>query len=77
MTAKKVSFVYTALNTKIHNKLQNVYVKMVQQIDLEYCEYEKAFWDLYQITKITKYRDFQYRLLVNAIHPNNRLFIGR
>ena len=37
-------------------------------------ELETAFKDLYVMTNITKYRDFQYRLLNLAIYANNVLF---
>ena len=37
-------------------------------------EYQRALTSFTKITSITKYRDFKYRLLVNAIFTNNRLF---
>ena len=40
-------------------------------IDVE--EYYNAFKGLYQITHITKYRNFQFRLLLNKIFVNDRL----
>ena len=36
-------------------------------------EFHRAFKNLYSVTNVTKLRDFQYRLLVNAIHTNTRL----
>ena len=40
-------------------------------IDLE--EYQKCFLQLYKITSITKFRSFQYRLLLNKIPTNIQL----
>ena len=38
-------------------------------------EYEQSFRNLYKITSFTKYRDFQYRLLLNKIPTNIDLHI--
>ena len=38
-----------------------------------YDEYIQAFESLYQITDVSKYRSFQYRLLTNCILLNDRL----
>ena len=42
--------------------------------DFDYDRYQKAFRYIYQITSITKYRDFQYRLLLKKIPCNQELF---
>ena len=51
-----------------------VYQRFSKTIEMTEIEYQKAFLDLKQVTNITKYRDFQYRLLVNDIHTNTRLY---
>ena len=40
----------------------------------EYPEYINAFNRLYKISKISKYRSFQYRMLLNIVLCNDRLF---
>ena len=35
-------------------------------------EYQAAFKSIYYVSNVTKYRDFQYRLLVNAIFTNDK-----
>ena len=42
-------------------------------IELNLEDYRKAFTRLYQCTKITKFRDFQYRLLLNKLVFNEHL----
>ena len=71
----KTSFIYKALNVGNTVPLQANYDKMKKTLPtLERMEYQKAFTSLYQITNITKFRNVQYRLLVNAIFTNNRLY---
>ena len=52
------------------------YVKSWEKDGLlfEYPVYQKSFSDLYKITKITKLRDFQYRLLLNKLVTNVHLY---
>ena len=55
-------------------EIYSSYSKIVKFVNVMTMEYLKAFKYIYQVTNITKYHDFQYRLLVNAIHANNKLF---
>ena len=43
-------------------------------VNIEYNDYCRAFCNLYKITKITKFRDFQYRMLLKKIPCNAELF---
>ena len=43
-------------------------------LDFEYGRYQKVFINLYRATKVTKYRDFQYRLLLNKLVCNRELY---
>ena len=43
-------------------------------LDIDYPSYRKLFENIYVATKITKYRDFQYRLLLHKIVINTDLF---
>ena len=47
------------------------------QVDVDYITYKKAFKKLYYTTKITKFRDFQYRMLLNKLVFNIDLFKWR
>ena len=42
--------------------------------ELDYSEYLKAFKTLHRVTKMTKYRDFQYCLLLNKLVFNGDLY---
>ena len=54
--------------------LEKVYQKFNKIVPLLQQEYQKAFQNLYKVTNITKYRDFQYCLLVCNIYTNNKLY---
>ena len=72
---KKIKTLYIYLIENQSTKDLNDYFRsMRNKIDLNYEEYIKAFRDINKITHIVKYKDFQYRLLVNAIFTNDRLF---
>ena len=43
-------------------------------LDLEYIEFEDAFNRLFLITKLTKFRDFQYRMLLGKLVTNADLY---
>ena len=55
-------------------EIRKAYKKFHKHVQVEFEQYYHAFIDIRKCTDITKYRDFQYRLLVNAIHTNNRLY---
>ena len=50
------------------------YVQIKTKVNVTEHKFQKAFKDIQKISNITKFRDFQYRLLVNGIHTNDRLF---
>ena len=70
---KKVAVIYDMLNDR-----NNPLPELFRTISKYYCvtqeQYEKSFQHLYKVTNITKLRNFQYRLLVNAIPANDKLF---
>ena len=70
----KVTYVYSILLNQLPNNINKNYVKFCKITQLTYDEYCKAFTNISKVTLITKYRDFQYRLLVSAIFTNNRLY---
>ena len=70
---RKVDYMYK--NVIAAKSMKNIeYDKMSRKIELEKNEYVQAFKNIYKVTNVTKYRDFQYRLLVDAIHTNDRLY---
>ena len=73
LRAKIVSYVYNHIITK-NCAINGSYAHFVQNFHIDIEQYEKAFVNINKVTNIVKYRDFQYRLLCNAIHTNNRLF---
>ena len=48
--------------------------KFNEKVELSVNGFKPAFSNYTKCMNITKYRDFQYRLLVNAIHANDRLY---
>ena len=55
-------------------KYYNKWLEVPEFSSLEYAFYEKCFARLYCCTDISKYRDFQYRLLLGKIFTNNILY---
>ena len=51
-----------------------LYAKISKFVKVSQEQYILAFSYIKKVTNIVKYRDFQYRLLTNAIHANNRLY---
>ena len=71
---KPVAFIYNHFvdtGLDVQNEMFN---KIKKHWDVDFLQYQKAFKAIYAVTNVTKYRDFQYRLLVNAIYANNRLY---
>ena len=59
----------TAYLSGIINKLgKNFSVQLSEE------ELQQAFVGIHKVTNITKYRDFQYRLLIGLLYTNDRLF---
>ena len=77
---KPIGFIYNMLIDR-NDSIVCIYNKIASKIglnrDTDLTIYLKAFNSINKVTNITKYRDFQYRLLVNAIHCNNRLYHWR
>ena len=70
----KAKTVYNIVNTQQTNMLEHYYQLFYKKVELELDEYLQAFINLRIVTDITKFRDFQYRLLTNNIYTNNILF---
>ena len=68
------SYVYNEL---VENRIC-YFMKMLERVSkkvpVTMSEYQEAFLGINQISNITKYRDFQYRLLVLDVHANDRLY---
>ena len=75
---KPTAFVYNVLIEE-NSQILKLHVKInkLMSVSCTIVEYQKAFRAIHQVTNITKYRDFQYRLLVNAIHTNTKLYHWR
>ena len=76
-TNKKVNVIYKMLQESEEAPLKEAHRRFCKYVNCEFEEYKRSFQNLYRSTDITKYRNFQYRLLVNTIHTNNRLFYWR
>ena len=75
---KPCKYIYTWLATSSARKLKlldKYRLKFSENSNFVYSEkeYLGLFRDLYRITNITKFRDFQYRLLLNKIYTNDVL----
>ena len=76
--AKPVKYVYNKLVELENYPMLEVMRKFAKNsLLLSEVEYREAFADIHFVTNVTKYRDFQYRLLVGAIPTNDRLFHWR
>ena len=79
LDAKKlVKYIYQHLSTQKAKKqpyLERYRSKWnnVTDSSLSGSNYLRLFQNLYKITNVTKYRDFQYRLLIGKIYPNTTL----
>ena len=62
------------MNTYPTDVFAKYYVKFSKYTTVTIAEYQEAFKSIRKITQVTKCRDFQYRLLANAIFTNNRLY---
>ena len=79
--ARSANVTRQAYNVLIYDEhaVYRYYVRWVDRgfIELEYNDYIQYFARLYASTKITKFRDFQYRLLLGKIILNVELFEWR
>ena len=73
--AKKPAKIIYELIIKNVDYVKSIFEKIKKDIDVrEYDVYKKGFDNIYKVTNVTKYRDFQYRLMTNVIFANNRLY---
>ena len=72
-TAKPVSIIYAKLIDE-NCKLLYYYNLFQKKVSCTWDKYISAFNNINKITHITKYRDFQYRLLCRTIHANDELY---
>ena len=76
-TSKISSFCYNEL-VKDHDQLIKYcrsWYEEIPNFDLSYDDYRKRFRELHTTVKIAKYKDFQYRLLLNKIVTGDKLFL--
>ena len=75
LTKKPSAYVYAQLLERNEFDISYYGVKIFRMLQKEYCEekYLTLFRNLYIISKDTKLRNFQYRLLLGKIFPNNVL----
>ena len=75
---KVTSYIYNEIIDK-NNDIEKIFCRISHRIDFEdtsedFANFLKGFREIYRVMNIVKYRDFQYRLMVNDIHCNNRLY---
>ena len=69
----QVRFLYNIMIMQKGEGCLKKHSKKFCQMGISYQQYCEAFMNIYKITDNVKYRDFQYRLLMNVIFTNNRL----
>ena len=70
----RVRTIYNILAANNFEFLKKACLKMQKYCIVNISEMSTAFNAIRKTTNITKYRDFQYRLLIGAIYTNDRLF---
>ena len=73
-SVKPAQYCYRLLQKQFDGIYIKYYQKFNRIVEVMDNEYLQAFANVSVTMTITKYRDFQYRLLVNDIHTNSRLF---
>ena len=68
------SFTYNMLIEDNGSALFKYFVRWNNIVNFTFENYQESFKHMYDITKVTKYRDFQYRLLLGKIVCNEDLF---
>ena len=71
---KPVPFLYELMIEAKQSAFKRKLTQIQKHWQTSLLEYQQSFCAIQKVTNIVKYRDFQYWLLLNAIHPNNRLF---
>ena len=77
VTKKHIGAVIYHYKMNLYNKSVTQYCGKWESMlgcHIEHEDYMKAFLELYKITHVTKYRSFQYCLLLNQIFTNNQLY---
>ena len=74
LQTSKAKYCYSVLAAKRCKIYTKSLEKFQKHVNIDEEEYLKAFRNIQVVTNITKLRDFQYRLLVNDIHTNVRLY---
>ena len=70
---KPSAYVYEELINNEDKEFKYYYALFSKNVKCTEQQYEEAHVNINKISNIVKYRDFQYRLLVNAIHANDKL----
>ena len=74
---RKTAYIYNQALEKIS---ETVYIESLKKLNkrlrsnVDRETYLKAFKNIYLTTNVTKYRDFQYRMLVNNLYFNDQLY---
>ena len=71
---KIVKYIYDLLNKNNEEGLDKAVRKLAKICLVSKDDVKRAYLNIHKFTNITKYRDFQHRLLSNAIFTNERLF---
>ena len=74
--SKIAGYVYNDIIESV-NVLPQLATKLRKYMIVDMERLARAFKNIKKLTNITKYRDFQYRLLSSDIHFNNRLYHWR
>ena len=71
---KKTGYIYQRLNNEKMGAIVAQAQLLKKEINVTTESMQKAFKQINQITTIVKLKDFQYRLLQNALHCNDKLY---
>ena len=71
---RRPKMIYDLIIQTDKHELDRYYDLFNAKVDVDFDTYKNAFVQLRKLTDNVKYRDFQYRLLTNAIHANDKLF---
>ena len=74
---RKAPYLYDVICCSDKKPIEDLLTKVRAKLIISMDELCQAFRSIYTLTNITKYRDFQYRVLALAIHGNDRLFHWR
>ena len=69
-----VKRIYQMIVEENNSGLDHLYGKLSKRYVISKEALSKALGDIYKVTNITKYRNYQYRLLASSLPANDRLF---